>query len=198
MLGVRWMDVAIVYESLLGHTRAVAEAIADGVRDGDPAAHVTLMRVAEAKTGQIERAVLLVVGGPTHVHGMTSGPTRRTGLESEQKATGEQGLEFTPEAGAAGPGLRDWFGALPKARPGAYAAAFDTRADFRLGGAARKISHRLRRHGYHLVNGPEGFIIEGTEGPLRAGECDKARAWGARLVSELRLAGGSAGTQVRG
>jgi Flavodoxin len=183
------MDVAIVYESLFGNTRAVAEAIADGVRDADPAAYVALMRVSEAKADPVGRAQLLVVGGPTHMRGMTSGATRRKGLAEERKAAQSARVALVPEAGAAGPGIRDWFGALPRARPGAHAAAFDTRADFRLaGGAARKISRRLRRHGYDLVGRPEGFVIEATDGPLRPGERDKARAWGAALVRELRRA----------
>jgi hypothetical protein len=33
-----------------------------------------------------------------------------------------------------------------------------------------------------LVAEPEGFIIEDTEGPLRAGESDRAKAWGADLL----------------
>ncbi|MGE5131362.1 MAG: flavodoxin family protein [Gemmatimonadota bacterium] len=180
------MDVAIVYESLFGNTRSVAEAIADGVRQADPSAHVDLLPVANAKAEQVARAQLLVVGGPTHMRGMTSDMTRRKGLENEEQAARDKGRGFAPEAGAAGPGIRDWFGALPKATPGAHAAAFDTRAGFRLaGGAAKKISQRLRRQGYGLVGKPAGFIIEGTEGPLRDGERDKARAWGAALVSAL-------------
>jgi hypothetical protein len=39
--------------------------------------------------------------------------------------------------------------------------------------------------GYDLIAEPEGFIIEGTEGPLRAGEPDRARAWGAYLVQQI-------------
>ena len=184
------MDVAIVYESLFGNTRSVAEAIADGVRQADPSAHVDLLPVAGAKTEQVARAQLLVVGGPTHMRGMTSDMTRRKGLESEEQAARDKGRAFAPESGAAGPGVRDWFGALPKAAPGAHAAAFDTRAGFRLaGGAAKKISQRLRRHGYDLVGRPAGFIIEGTEGPLRDGEREKAVAWGAALVGELAQAG---------
>jgi hypothetical protein len=50
------------------------------------------------------------------------------------------------------------------------------------GGAAHGIARRLRRHGYELVAEPEGFIIEDTEGPLRAGESDRAKAWGADLL----------------
>jgi len=133
----------------------------------------------------VDRADLLIVGGPTHLRGMTSGTTRRQGLASEEQAARDRGQRLSPEAGAAGPGVRDWFGALPRARPGRAAAAFDTRADSRLaGGAARRISRRLRRHGYHLAARPQGFIIVGAEGPLRGGEQDKARAWGGRLVRE--------------
>lgn len=186
------MDVAIVYESMFGNTRTIAEAIAEGVRQADPSAHVDLMRVGEAKAEQVSRAQLLVVGAPTHMRGMSSDLTRRKGLAGEEQAARDKGREFAPETGAGGPGIRDWFGALPAAAPGAHAAAFDTRAAFRLaGGAARKISHRLRRHGYDVVARPEGFIIEDTEGPLRAGEREKARAWGAELVREL------AGTAAR-
>ncbi len=180
------MDVAIVYESLFGNTRAVAEAIAEGVREADPAGHVTLVRVVNAKAGDIQRAALLVVGGPTHMRGMTSGSTRQRGLAREGMSASGKGRHFVPEPGAQGPGVRDWFGALPRARPGARAAAFDTRGDYRLaGGAARKICRRLRRHGYDLIGKPEGFVVEGMDGPLHPGEREKARAWGAWLICEL-------------
>jgi hypothetical protein len=115
--GVSWMNVAIVYESLFGNTRAVAEAIADGVRQADPFAHVDLLPVAGAKDEQVGNAGLLIVGGPTHMRGMTSDMTRRKGLEAEEKAAKGKGRTFVPEAGAEGPGIRDWFGALPKPRP---------------------------------------------------------------------------------
>jgi hypothetical protein len=180
------MDVAIVYESLFGNTREIAEAIAGGVRDADPAAQVALVRAADATAGRADGPGLLIAGGPTHMRGMSSDMTRRKGLDNEEKAAKDKGQAFHPEDGAAGPGIRDWLGQLPKARPGARAAAFDTRAGFRLaGGAARKIARGLRRRGYALATGPEGFIIEGTEGPLRAGERERARAWGAALTRDL-------------
>lgn len=179
------MEVAIVYESLFGNTRAIAEAVAEGVRQADPAAHVVLLPVGEAKADQLRDAGLLIVGGPTHMRGMTSGTTRRKGLEAEGNTAKGKGAEFTPERGAEGPGVRDWFEALPKAGSGTLAAAFDTRAGFKLaGGAAKGIARRLRGHGYKLAVPPEGFIITGTEGPLREGEPDRARAWGAALVRQ--------------
>lgn len=179
------MDVAIVYESLFGNTRTIAEAIADGVKEANPAARVALLPVGDAKADQVREADLLIVGGPTHMRGMTSGVTRRKGLEAEENTTKGKGREFRPEPGAEGPGVRDWFQALPKAPSGTLAAAFDTRAGFKpAGGAAKGIARRLRSHGYKLAVPPEGFIITDIEGPLREGEPDRARAWGADLMRQ--------------
>jgi hypothetical protein len=178
------MHVVVLFESLFGNTREVAEAIADGARTADPTAEVDCVRVAEADLEMVGAADLLVVGGPTHMRGMTSGMTRKMGLTAEEKKDEAEQHEIEPRA--EGPGVRDWFGDLPKAAKGSKAAAFDTRADARMaGGAAHGIARRLRRHGYDLVAEPEGFIIEDTEGPLRAGEPDRARAWGASLVQQI-------------
>jgi hypothetical protein len=131
------------------------------------------------------------VGGPTHIRGMSSSLTRRRGLAGEEQAARAKGQPFTPEPGAGGPGVRDWFAALPGARHGAHAAAFDTRAGSKLaGGAARKIHRQLRRRGYDLAAKPQGFIIEDMEGPLRGGEREKARQWGAALIRGLVPGGG--------
>jgi hypothetical protein len=42
--------------------------------------------------------------------------------------------------------------------------------------------HKLQRHGYGLVKNPEGFILDDAYGPLRAGEIERAKEWGAQLV----------------
>jgi hypothetical protein len=69
-------------------------------------------------------------------------------------------------------------------KDGGNAAAFDTRLPSRMaGGAARGIARRLRRHGYHLVSDPEGFVVDDAYGPLRAGEIERAKEWGAQLIS---------------
>jgi flavodoxin len=179
-----FMHVVVLFESLFGNTREIAEAIADGARTAHPTAQVACVRVAEADLKVASAADLLVVGGPTHMRGMTSGMSRRMGLTAEEKKDEAEQHEIEP--GAEGPGVRDWFGDLPKAAKGSKAAAFDTRGDARMaGGAGHGIARRLRRHGYDLVAEPEGFIIEGAEGPLRAGEPERARAWGASLVRQI-------------
>jgi hypothetical protein len=40
---------------------------------------------------------------------------------------------------------------------------------------------KLRRLGYRIVVDPESFFVLHTEGPLKEGELDRARDWGASL-----------------
>jgi hypothetical protein len=67
------------------------------------------------------------------------------------------------------------------------AAAFDTRiARPRLpGSAAHAAEKRLRRLGFRIVAPAESFYVEGTLGPLQAGERERARRWGKTLGSTI-------------
>ena len=178
------MRAVIVYESLFGNTREAAEAVGDGIRATDPAARVLCVRVADVTADLVEDADLLVVGGPTHMRAMTSGLSRKMGLQGEAK----KAADFHPEPSAAGPGLRDWFRGLPSAKPGSLAAAFDTRVDSRMaGGAAQGIARRLEGHGYGLTAKPEGFVVDDAEGPLHEGERSRAKAWGASLCLSVAM-----------
>jgi hypothetical protein len=105
------MDVAVVYESLFGNTRLVAEAIADRIRSADPAARVSVTRTDATKLSEVDDACLLVVGGPTHMRRMSSPRSRQQGLQAARKAKDQQSSE--PEPGAAGPGLREWLQRFP-------------------------------------------------------------------------------------
>jgi Flavodoxin len=179
------MNIVVVYESMFGNTHQIAEAVADGAREAAPDAQVSLFPVAESDPQLVQAADLLVVGGPTHMRGMSSGMSRKMGISGEAKKDEAERHELEP--GAEGPGVRDWFDTLPKATKRSKAAAFDTRADQRLaGGAAHGIARRLRRHGYDVV-ADEGFIIEDMEGPLRSGERERAKAWAAELVRQSAL-----------
>jgi len=175
------MEVAVVFESLFGNTRKVAEAVAEGIRSATPEAHVRVVPVAEAAPEEVRGADLLVVGGPTHILRTTTTRTRQQGVMSVRRARATA-PPVALEPGAEGPGVREWLGELPEARPRQRAAAFDTRLAGPLsGGAARSIGRELRRHGYRVVDSPSGFVVRGGQGPLRAGELDRARTWGASL-----------------
>jgi hypothetical protein len=118
------------------------------------------------------------------MRGMTSGMTRKMGLTAEEKKDEAEQHEIEP--GAEGPGVRDWFGDLPKATKGSRAAAFHTRGDARMaGGAAHGIARRLRRHGVRPDRRAGGLHHRGHRGAAAAGEPDRARAWGAYLVQQI-------------
>jgi len=53
------------------------------------------------------------------------------------------------------------------------------------GSAAPAILKGLEKAGYRGIARPRGFIVSGTYGPLRDGEFDKAREWGAELARAL-------------
>jgi hypothetical protein len=62
-------------------------------------------------------------------------------------------------------------------------AAFETRIWWSPGSAPKSIAAALAAKGYHKVAAPEKFLVTGKTGPLKAGELDRARAWGASLAS---------------
>lgn len=181
------MRVAIVYESLYGNTHEAAKAIATGVLDARPDVRLELFSVGEADAQQVADADLLIVGGPTHMRGMSSGMSRKMAVTGEAKKDPEQRHDLEPDA--EGPGIRDWFHQLPRSGGERFAAAFDTRIHGRLaGGAATGIERRLRRHGYDVIAEPEGFFVQDNgEGPLKDGEMERARSWGADVVEKVAV-----------
>ncbi|WP_043505181.1 flavodoxin family protein [Georgenia sp. SUBG003] len=167
------MDVVVVYETHYGQTREIATAIADGARDAG--ADVTVVGVEEATAQQVDGADLLVVGGPTHMLGM-SRPWSRGKAHPQEIGTG----------GEIDDGVREWLVGLPAAGTGQRAAAFDTRLPSALaGGASHGVARALRKHGFDVVADPEGFVVEEADGPLREGERDRARDWGAALTRKV-------------
>ena len=79
------MKITIVYESMFGNTHEVAQAIGDGVREAEPDADVECLPVGDASPQLIKSTDLLVVGGPTHILGMTSGFSRKMGVSGKRK-----------------------------------------------------------------------------------------------------------------
>jgi hypothetical protein len=130
------MKITIVYESMFGNTDDVAQAISNGIRQEHPDAEVECVPVADASPELITSTDLLVVGGPTHIRGMTSGLSREMGISGEEKAEAKVETPHELEPDAEGPGLRDWFDDLPKTRDGGPAAAFDTRLGSPMAGGA--------------------------------------------------------------
>ncbi len=171
---VAGMNALVVYESMYGNSRAIAEAVAEGLGG---AKVCPVQRAGELD----EQPDLLVAGGPTHMHGMTTTHSRKMAADGAK----EDGAIVEPGA-TEEPGLRQWLRDLPKAG-GAPAASFDTRLDRApafTGAAARGIARRLRGRDYRVL-AHESFLVDDSEGPLADGELERARAWGAELASKL-------------
>ena len=166
------MRAVVVYESMYGNTHAVADHIATGLAS---TYEVTVVAVHEATSDLLDGVSLLIVGGPTHVHGMSSSRSRLAAAESA--STPDSGLVLDPDA--EGEGLRDWFDDLPTLDD-VRAAAFDTRsgsvAPVVSGRASKGIARRLRHHGLDLVTDPESFLVD-ADNHLIEGEADRATAW---------------------
>ncbi len=175
------MRALVVYESMYGNTHVVASNIADGLRG---TYEVTLDPVAAATADLIAEANLLVVGAPTHMHGLSTASSRQ--LARKATAKPESGLTLDPDAG--GPALRDWLSGLAGGH--VLAAAFDTRlagVPALTGRASRGISRLLRRHGYRLAAPPESFVVTKLN-TLLGGESSRARRWGEALAAAAGLA----------
>lgn len=167
------MKALVVYESLYGNTAVIGEAIAASLREHGLEVDARLL--SKVSTDETAAFDLLVVGGPTHTHGMSKPNTRRTAADDNDNTFAERTVD---------PGLSPWLDALP-AGSERLAAAFDTRINkpaVLTGSAAKKIAKRLAARGYRLVVGPESFLVT-LQNQLEDGETAHAAAWGA-VVAE--------------
>ncbi len=172
------MNAVVIYESMYGNTHLIADAIAEGLRRHGEA---IVAPVEEADAALLDGADLIVVGGPTHAHGMSRASTRKGAAAAAEKP----GSTVMMEPGAMGLGLREWFatlGDLPK-----DTAAFDTRFDLPAaltGRTSKSIQRHLHHHRARSLLPPESFFVT-KENHLDPDEEARARRWGDRLGYEI-------------
>ena len=82
------------------------------------------------------------------------------------------------------PLLRTWLEELPR-RQRRAAPRFDTQVRGPFGKGAPEIVALLEARGYARSAEPQGFVVKGSQGPLKKGEAERARAWGAELARAL-------------
>jgi hypothetical protein len=173
------MRALVVFESIFGNTHEVADRIAEGLGSAMTVSAVPADATAKALTG----VDLVVVGAPTHMHGL---PTEGSRARAEKSAVDGPGdLHLDPEGSEES--VRDWLAGL--AHFHCAAAAFDTKVDNRWSGqASRAIARRLRYHGFHLVADPISFLVD-EHNRLVDGEEARARAWGEWLATQAAADG---------
>ena len=94
------------------------------------------------------------------------------------------------QGGKPTPAMRDFLDNVPaSALKEMKIAAFDTRLSGRLVGifgyAAGKIANDLKSKGAVLASSPEGFLVNGKEGPLKERELERAALWANQIVRIL-------------
>ena len=147
------MKALVVYDSVFGNTEKVAQAMGEALG-------AQTLRVADVKPEHVAGLDVLVVGSPTRA--------------------------FSPT-----PAIKSWLSGLPsKSLQGVKVGAFDTRIALEdvnsgflnfmvkiFGYAAKPIGNRLVRKGGDLVLSLEGFYVQGSEGPMKDGELERAVDW---------------------
>jgi flavodoxin I len=158
------MRTLIMYDSQYGNTEKIAQAIGAPLQQHG---EVITIRIADVNPEMFTGIDLLVVGSPTQ----------------QFRAT---------EA------MREFLKSLPKnALKGIRVAAFDTRLtqafidkhpplsffERIFGYAAERIAKELKEKGGVQVLPAEGFYVDDTEGPLVAGEAERAEEWAQKLFA---------------
>jgi flavodoxin len=160
------MKALVVYDSVFGNTEQVAQAIGKALSSyGD----VQTRQVGELTAEQLLGVDLLIAGSPTRQFSPTGA------INQLLKGIPRDGLN------------------------GVKVAAFDTR--FRVeeiekvrilaffvrifGYASEPIAKRLLKKGGELAIAPEGFHVDGVEGPLREGELGRAATWAGEIAKAV-------------
>ncbi len=149
------MKALIIYDSLYGNTKLLAEAMVQVF----PPDSAEALAVDTADLSGLKAIDLLVVGSPTH------GGRPKTELQAW--------LDKIPE------------GALKNIKLAVFDSRFlekEQKLPLRLlmktiGYAAPRLARILESKGGTIIAPPQGFIVTKMKGPLQTGELDRAQAW---------------------
>jgi len=164
------MRAVVVYESLWGNTASIARAVAEGLGPGTHAVPT------DEATPELLASVDLVVAGAPVLGFRLPTDGMRASVRKDPKA---------PPADLEHASMRAWLAGLRPGHGQGRSAAFETRFQRSPGGSVGAISTALEGAGYPPVAKPAKFIVTGKYGPLRDGETDRARQWGADLARAM-------------
>jgi flavorubredoxin len=165
------MNAIVVYESHWGNTAAIARAIAEGI-----GLEARAMSTGQATGEVIAGADVIVAGAPQMGFSL---PT-----EGMLKGIAADAGRAPAPPDVSHPAMRTWLDGLQKGS--CCAAAFETAGWWSPGSATRTILRKLEAAGYRPISKARRFSVHGMYGPLREGELEKAKAWGAELAQAVK------------
>jgi flavodoxin I len=163
------MKGLIVYDSMYGNTEKIAQAIGEEL--GKPET-ITVKRVGEIKPEQLTGLDLLIIGSPTQ----RFQPTVAT--SNLLKKIPKNGLQGTKVTAFDTRLTEEWIKKTP-------VLAFFVKLSGQSAYAAKGMVNKLKKQGGELIAPAEGFYVEDTEGPLVAGELERALAWAKKIRAAL-------------
>ncbi|MEX1308137.1 MAG: flavodoxin family protein [Eubacteriales bacterium] len=153
------MKIVVLYDSVFGNTKKVAEAMADALK----AKGAVTVSAADLKTEDIADADALVVGSPTRAFNPT--PVMTGVLKSLPNLAGKKALVFDTRSD----------------KVDLDSKMFNFFEKF-FGYAAAKMARVLKRKGAAVVAEPMGFFVAGVEGPMKDGEIERATEWAKAIL----------------
>ncbi len=151
------MNALVVFDSQYGNTERIAQAIAEALRASGQA---RTARISAMGPGELQGIDMLIIGSPTQGWRPTA-PTQS--FLRSLSADRLRGVNVT---------------------------CFDTRFQkphWLTGSAANVMGKRLHDLGVPLIAPPESFFVRDTEGPLYAGELERAADWARALINLAQL-----------
>jgi flavodoxin len=159
------MKAMVVFDSIFGNTEQIAKVIGKVLSFET---EVEVLKVNQVKPEQLKGLDLFIVGSPTRAFQPTPaikkllGSIPSTGLNNVKVASFDTGISLDDINSSIGHFFINLFG---------Y--------------AAKPIANKLVKKSGNLVADPEGFFVEGSEGPLKQGELERAADWAGQILEKL-------------
>ena len=136
----------IVYDSLFGNTKSVAEYLAKGIQESG--IEVDCKHIDDIQLKQITEYDLLSIGGPTHMINVSKSMKAFLDRLSTINLRGKSGFSFDTRV-VSRMNSRKWF--------------------LLENSAAKRIESRMKKMKMSIIRRRESAIVEGREGPLESG-----------------------------
>ncbi len=152
------MKVLVVYDSVYGNTKQIAQAIGKTLE----AEHdIEVARAAEVKENQLLDLQVLFIGSPTHGGRFTEAIQDFLAVLSAQQ---QQVITIAAfDTRTCSKGIVGWL-------------------ERRFGHAAPRIVEVLESQDKIFNGKQEGFIVTGRKGPLKEGEVERAEIWAKEIL----------------